>query len=157
LIEVDPIPSDATNEIEVLSADESAKLLASEHLGRIAIVVDGQPEIFPVNYAFDEGVVVLRTTHGRKLDRGPLTNAAFEVDRIDHEQRLAWSVVVKGTVQDITTTLDRLSERLRKLVVHPAAPGQRSDWLAIYSHSITGRRFTLPPVGEHPSLDTPGR
>jgi nitroimidazol reductase NimA-like FMN-containing flavoprotein (pyridoxamine 5'-phosphate oxidase superfamily) len=149
VIEVDRAHSDARESIEVLSADESAELLRGEQLGRIAIVVDGRPEIFPVNYAFDAGVVVFRTAPGLKLERAPLTRAAFEVDGVDAEAGIAWSVVLKGTVYDITTTIDRLSEHLRQLVVRPAAPGERSEWLAVYSDSITGRRFSIATLEQN--------
>lgn len=134
--------------VEVLSESESARLLKSHDLGRLAIVVDGRPEIFPVNYAFDEGVVVFRTAPGLKLERAPLTYAAFEADSVDRERGVAWSVVVKGTVHEITTAIDRLSERLRQLVVRPAFPGERSEWLAVYSTTVTGRRFSIPTADE---------
>ncbi len=138
--------------IEVLSEVECRQLLKSRDIGRLAIVVDGQPEIFPVNYAFDEGVVVFRTAPGLKLERGPLTAAAFEVDEVDTRQGVAWSVVVKGTAHDVTGTMDGISENLRKQVVHPRAPGNRSSGMAIYANSISGRRFMLPPSGETPWL-----
>lgn len=138
--------------LEVLSEDQSRQLLKTRDIGRLAIVVDAQPEIFPVNYAFDQGVVVFRTAPGLKLERGPLTATAFEVDDVDNQNGVAWSVVVKGTAHDVTETMDGVSENLRKLVVHPRAPGARSSWLAIYATSITGRRFMLPPSGKTPWL-----
>jgi len=130
--------------LEVLSDEECKRLLQSQNLGRLAIVVDGKPEIFPVNYAFDDGVVVFRTSSGLKLDRGPYRYAAFEVDQVDPKKGEAWSVVVQGTAQDITETIDPRSERLRRLMVKPAAPGDRSDWMGVYADRITGRRFKLP-------------
>lgn len=139
--------------LEVLSPEEGERLLKSHDLGRFAIVVDGQPEIFPVNYAFDEGVVVFRTGPGLKLERGPLSRAAFEVDRVDTTSRQAWSVVVKGTAQYIGDAIDPLPERLRRLAVHPRAPGERTEWMAVYADSISGRRFVLPPVGETPWIN----
>jgi len=127
----------------VLSERESARLLKTRDVGRLALVVDGRPEIFPVNYAFDERAVVFRTSPGMKLERGPYTAAAFEVDHVDRTSKVAWSVVVHGTAHDITGSADRLSERLRTLVVRPAVPGQRRRWMAIYADRITGRRFRL--------------
>ena len=131
-------------DVEVLDEDECKRLLQSQDLGRIAIVIDGRPQIFPVNYVFDEGVVVFRTTAGLKLEQGPLSSVAFETDHVDYENRLAWSVMVQGTAQDITATIDSLSERLRRLPVVPAAPGDRRDWMGVYAHQVTGRRFRLP-------------
>ncbi len=141
-------------ELEVLSPDECRALLKTQDLGRLAIVVDGQPEIFPLNYAFDEDVVVFRTARGLKLERGPLSRSAFEVDHVDTSTGVAWSVVVKGTAHDIGPAIDRLSERLKRLAVHAGAPGERVEWMAIYANSITGRRFNLPPAGETPWLQT---
>lgn len=126
-----------------LTEAECVTLLKSKGIGRIAIVVDGRPEIFPVNYAFDEGVVVFRTAAGLKLERGPYTPAAFEVDEIDSAQGVAWSVVVHGTVQDITDAMDAVAERLRHLVVAPAAPGSRPHWMGVYADRITGRRIPI--------------
>jgi hypothetical protein len=88
-------------------------------------------------------VVVFRTSPGLKLERGPYTQAAFEVDSVDRRTGVAWSVVVHGTAQDISTAMDTLAERLRRLVVQPAAPGVRRNWMAIYADRITGRRFSL--------------
>ena len=136
--------SSEVGEVEVLSADECRRLLQSESLGRVAFVVDGRPQIFPVNYAFDEGVVVFRTSPGLKLERGPYTYAAFEVDHLDRGNGVAWSVMVQGTAHDITETIDSRSERLRQLTIKPAAPGDRSDWMGIYADNITGRRFKVP-------------
>lgn len=135
-------PEDA--ELEVLSEAECRRLLETDTLGRVAFVFDGRPQIFPVNYAFDDGVVVFRTSAGLKLERGPYTYAAFEVDHVDRESGVAWSVVVQGTAHDITETIDIRSERLRHLMVKSLAPGARSDWMGVYASSITGRRFKLP-------------
>lgn len=38
-----------SNSLEVLSEEECLGLLASNEVGRLAVVVDGQPLIFPVN------------------------------------------------------------------------------------------------------------
>lgn len=141
--------------IEVLSSDECEQLLRSSNLGRLALVVNGRPEVFPVNYAFAEGVVVFRTAPGLKLERAPLTQVAFEVDRVDTAHGIAWSVVVKGTAHDMSTAVDRLPERLRSLAVRPQAPGTHEAWMAIHEDSISGRRFGLPPVGQTPWLHLP--
>lgn len=130
-------------DLGVLSESDSIALLKTRGLGRIAIVVDGEPEIFPVNYAFEERAVVFRTASGLKLERGPYTAAAFEVDDLDPKSGVAWSVVVHGTVHDISEASDSLAERLRSLVVEPAAPGPRMSWMAIYADRITGRRFNV--------------
>ena len=130
-------------ELEELSEQECERLLAGQDLGRVAMVIDGRPHIFPVNYVFADGVVVFRTGEGLKLERSPMTAVAFETDGIDEAKRLAWSVIVEGTAQNITNTIDTRSERLRHLSVSPAAPGDRSFWVGIYVSHVSGRRFEL--------------
>jgi nitroimidazol reductase NimA-like FMN-containing flavoprotein (pyridoxamine 5'-phosphate oxidase superfamily) len=137
-------------DLEELSEQESERLLASQDLGRVAMVIDGRPQIFPVNYAFADGVVVFRSGEGLVLERSPMTAVAFETDGIDEPKGLAWSVVVQGTAQNITNTIDTRSERLRHLSVSPAAPGDRNYWVGIYVSHISGRRFKLGrPAGPH--------
>jgi nitroimidazol reductase NimA-like FMN-containing flavoprotein (pyridoxamine 5'-phosphate oxidase superfamily) len=48
-------------ELEVLGEAECRALLAANRVGRIAIVVDNQPAIFPVNYVFDDHSIVFHT------------------------------------------------------------------------------------------------
>ena len=50
-----------------LSFDQCWELLDSETVGRLALVVDEHPEIFPVNYVLDNRTIVFRTGRGRKL------------------------------------------------------------------------------------------
>jgi uncharacterized protein len=132
-----------TRKLGVLSEDDCKRLLKTHDLGRFALIVDGSPEIFPVNYAYSDDVVVFRTTEGLKLDRSPLASVAFEIDGVDAELSTAWSVLVQGTAQNITRTLDARSQRLRELPVQPAAPGRRTDWIGIYVHRLSGRRFRV--------------
>ena len=132
------------SEVEDLSRDECERLLASQKLGRIAIVVDGRPQIFPVNYVLEDDVVVFRTGGGLKLERSPMTPVAFETDMVDTLAGEAWSVVVQGTAQDITEAIDTRSLRLRHLAVDPAVPGDRPYWMGVYLRDISGRRFRIP-------------
>jgi nitroimidazol reductase NimA-like FMN-containing flavoprotein (pyridoxamine 5'-phosphate oxidase superfamily) len=135
-----------TSEIEILSEEECVDLLRSRRLGRIALTDHGQPLIFPVNYAADDRAVVFRTAPGMKLTGSPMSKVAFEVDEVDAAAGTAWSVMVQGVAYEITSALDRLSERLRELVVEPMAPGERQRWVAVMRHEISGRRFRLQPI-----------
>jgi uncharacterized protein len=130
--------------IEELSREECERLLASQNLGRVAIVIDGNPQIFPVNYAYQDGIVVFRSSLGVKVERSPMSSIAFETDMVDTAYGTAWSVMVEGTAQDITKTIDPTSERLRQVVLEPAAPGDRRYWIGVYVDKMSGRRFSLP-------------
>ena len=89
--------------MEELDDTECRKLLAERHLGRLAIPDFGGPVIFPVNYVFDQDLVVFRTDPGSKLDAATeRESVAFEVDAIDEATRTGWSVVVRGSLADIT-------------------------------------------------------
>ena len=72
--------------------------LRTETIGRVAVMVDGHPEIFPVNYAVDEqGDIFFRTDRGSKLDAiATAPTVAFEIDGIDEENQLGWSVLAVG-------------------------------------------------------------
>jgi len=132
------------SEVDDLSREECERLLASQNLGRIAIIVDGRPQIFPVNYVLEDEVVVFRTSSGLKLERSPLTPVAFETDMVDTAAGEAWSVVLEGTAQDITEAIDTRSVSLRQLAVEPAAPGDRPYWMGVYVREMSGRRFRFP-------------
>ena len=129
--------------IELLSADVCLQLLQQGSLGRLAFAIAGQPEIFPVNYSMDADVIMLRTAPGTKLRHAPHRRVAFEVDGIDVDAGVAWSVVVKGILEDITTRSDPFSIARREVRVNTLAPGERKYRLAIYPAQISGRRFPL--------------
>jgi uncharacterized protein len=126
-----------------LGRDECLALLQQGRVGRLAVVIKGQPHVLPLNYAVDEhGVIVFRTAELTAASEVGLTAVAFEVDDIDVEHHQGWSVAVHGSGQEITTGLDPESERLRQLPVRPWAPGPRDRWFKIVPAEITGRRLT---------------
>jgi nitroimidazol reductase NimA-like FMN-containing flavoprotein (pyridoxamine 5'-phosphate oxidase superfamily) len=129
--------------VEVLSPDECDLLLRSRNLGRIAFDVEGQPEVFPINYAMEGQIVVFRTALGTKLDFVPKARLAFEVDDWDPKLGIGWSVVVKGLAEEVTRNLGRTADHIRIAPVHPVAPGERWHWLAIQPLEVSGRRFQV--------------
>lgn len=130
---------------EELSAPECLDLLRSHHLGRIAVIVDGRPIIFPVNYTLDGEAVVFRTDTGTKLSGAAMGRVAFEIDSGDEATRTGWSVIVQGVGSEITTALDHRSEQLRQLEIEPWVPGDRGRWVEILPQEITGRRLRALP------------
>jgi uncharacterized protein len=138
-----------TEDIEILSEEECLGILRSHSIGRIALTDHGQPLVFPVNYAADSQAVVFRTAPGMKLSEAPMSKVAFEVDEVDAEGGVAWSVLVQGVAYEITEAIDRLSNELRQLVVAPMAPGDREHWVAVFRRQISGRRFRLQPARIH--------
>jgi uncharacterized protein len=128
---------------EELTDAECRGLLAERHLGRLAVPDFGGPVIFPVNYVFDQDLVVFRTDPGSKLDAATeLESVAFEVDAVDEATRTGWSVVVRGTLAEITDPDDLA--RLRDLPLYPWAPGEKSRYVRVRPRTITGRRIRIP-------------
>ncbi len=127
--------------LEVLDEQQCRLLIASKDIGRIAFEIGGVPEIFPVNYAADGSTVVFRTAEGTMLQQAVKRRVAFEVDDWDPAKGLAWSVVIKGVAEEITTGIDPFAMALRGRHVVPLAPGARDYWIAVYPSEITGRRF----------------
>lgn len=129
-----------------LSRQECLELLASQHFGRLAVVMsNGAPVIRPVNYVYDprSQSVVFRTAHGSKLHALlRAAKAAFEIDGIDEGARTGWSVLIEG----VTAEVDRPNEigRLNRLGLDPWAPGPKPHWVQIRARTVSGRRIVLP-------------
>jgi nitroimidazol reductase NimA-like FMN-containing flavoprotein (pyridoxamine 5'-phosphate oxidase superfamily) len=131
----------ASETVLTLSGKDCWSLLRSHKLGRLAIVFEGRPRIFPMNYAAADDTVVFRTEPGAKLLHGPGAAACFEIDDYDPGTAMAWSVMVVGVLKDITDANDERSGSLRRLAVKPVAPGQRLHWLALKAEEVSGRSF----------------
>ena len=60
--------------ISILSETECWNLLSSDALGRLVTSVDGQPEIFPVNFVVQHRTMLFRTAEGTKLVSAAINN-----------------------------------------------------------------------------------
>ncbi|MGF1646094.1 MAG: pyridoxamine 5'-phosphate oxidase family protein [Kineosporiaceae bacterium] len=119
------------------------EFLRANDLGRLAVVIDDGPEIFPVDYAVDGDRLLIRTAAGTKLFAADGRDVAFEIDGTDTRQdgEHAWSVVAKGVAEDIRDAAE---------LAHLAIRGPRPRWrsvkphvLAVHVTSVTGRMFPL--------------
>ena len=124
-----------------LSDEECLDLLGGRSVGRIAVVRDGQPLIFPVNYILDGRTVAFRTDPGTKLTGATLGRVAFQIDSTDPLSWEGWSVLVRGIGTEITEARDPRSERIVSSWLVPWAGGAKEHWVAIASPVITGRRI----------------
>jgi uncharacterized protein len=137
-------PSGTKAQLEAIAEEDSLAILEQHSLGRIAIVIDGQPQIFPVNYAMSGRIVALRTGSGTKLSRAPGSKVCFEIDGYDPETGTGWSVMVQGSAVDATDAFDDVSWAARAAAPWPLAPGAKPFRVAIQPTKITGRRFRRP-------------
>jgi nitroimidazol reductase NimA-like FMN-containing flavoprotein (pyridoxamine 5'-phosphate oxidase superfamily) len=136
------LPDDAT--LEEISEEQCLRLLSTQSLGRVAVISDGRPLVFPVNYILDDRTVAFRTDPGTKLDAASLGRVAFEVDSVDDDRREGWSVLVQGVGREVTDAWDAWSERVTARHLEPWAAGAKDHWVAIASPEITGRRIRRP-------------
>lgn len=140
-------PSSGSDQIEVLPENECWALLRAEEVGRLAVSIANQPDIFPINYVVDHGTVVFRTAEGTKLAAAVLgVGVAFEVDGYDRSTGHAWSVVVKGWASEIEKMYDLFDAQDLPLFPWNAAPKHR--FVRIVPTETTGRRFTVTDMAK---------
>lgn len=128
--------------VSSMNEEQCWNVLSRGELGRLAVVVGEEPDIFPVNYVVDGPHVLFRTAPGSKLaDLTVNPRVAFEVD--EHDEGYAASVVIKG----MATRLELQSEidDADALPLTPWIPTLKYRWVRITPHSITGRRFERRP------------
>lgn len=132
--------STPTQPISVLPQSECWDLLKSASLGRLVTAVDGQPEIFPVNFVVQHRSVLFRTAEGTKLVSAAINNnVLFEAD--DHNAVEGWSVVVKGIARTLRTDEEIVEAEKAQLL--PWTATVKQNYVRIRPMSITGRRFTF--------------
>ena len=125
-----------------LTFDECWELLASSIVGRLAIIVEGHPEIFPVNFVLQRRSIVFRTGPGRKLWQSRKEEpAAFEIDGYDPATQEAWSVVARGA----TALIENPDEQSAAdaLGLEPWERGEKSHYVRLSPDVLTGRRFKV--------------
>jgi uncharacterized protein len=129
-------------EMEEIREAECLEMLGRHSFGRMAVVVDGQPQIFPVNYAMSGRIIVLRTAAGSKLSHALTSKVCFEIDEYDASDG-AWSVLVEGIAVNATDAFDDVSWAARAVEARPLVPGAKPFRIAIEPTKITGRRFRV--------------
>ncbi|ULE33396.1 pyridoxamine 5'-phosphate oxidase family protein [Mycobacterium sp. IDR2000157661] len=136
-----------TQPISILPESECWDLMSSASLGRLVTTVDGQPEIFPVNFVVQHRTVLFRTAEGTKLSSAVINNnVLFEVD--DHNAVGGWSVVVRGLARTLHTDAD-IDEADRAQLL-PWTATVKPHYVRIRPLRVTGRRFRF---GSEPDRD----
>jgi nitroimidazol reductase NimA-like FMN-containing flavoprotein (pyridoxamine 5'-phosphate oxidase superfamily) len=127
--------------LEELSREQCLWLMGQVPLGRIVYTRQALPAVELVNFALDDGDIVVRTDVGGKLaaaTRGAVV--AFEADSVDLAAHAGWSVTVVGYSRAVVDV-----EEIRNLQQGgpaPWAPGQRDHFIRISPTFVTGRRLT---------------
>jgi len=115
-------------------------------LGRLVTAVDGQSEIFPVNFAVQERTILFRTAEGTKLVSAAINDhVLFEVDQHDLDE--GWSVIVKGNARVVRSDEDL--DAAAQACLLPWTATTKQHFVRIRPLSVTGRRFVFGVAPEH--------
>ena len=132
--------TDDVHPISIMSETECWNHLAEVTLGRLVTSVDGQPEIFPVNFAVQRRSILFRTAEGTKLISTAINKQVlFEVD--DHNVVAGWSVIVKGVARSLRSD-EEIAEAERAQLL-PWTATEKPHFVRIKPLSVTGRRFAF--------------
>jgi uncharacterized protein len=127
--------------LDIIDRRTCLELVATQHVGRLAIVDGSQPLVFPVNFLLDGDDVVFRTAVGTKLHAAGRSAACFEVDYFEPASRTGWSVMITGRLEEVTRSDARLFARVTALSIEPWATGEHDHWMRVASRSVTGRQI----------------
>jgi len=131
--------------LEEIDESECWRLLGTQPVGRVAVIVGHYAHVVPVNHAVDGRSVVFRTAVGAKLWATHHSNVTFEVDDFDPARRDGWSVMVRGSARELSgeSNPDTV-RRIGSAAPQPWAPGRRDHIIRIVPDSISGRRIRQP-------------
>ena len=126
-----------------LTVDECVDLLAANLVGRAAICTPTGPYVVPVNYAVQgDDSLVFRTTPYSVLGTYSWAGEiAFEVDHIDPEKQLGWSVLAIGR-GEMVENIEEIEQIRWAHEPHPWAAGMRPLYVRLRWREVTGRRIS---------------
>ena len=129
------------SDLAVLSEASCLELLQGAVVGRVVFCTPDGPQVFPVNYTVAEGSVVFRTTAYSVMGTHAWqARLAFEVDDIDSERQLGWSVVASGPGSQVRPGPE-LEEIVRGWNPDPWVGGTRPLYVRLRWDTLSGRRL----------------
>ena len=132
-------PESADRSIEVLDEGACWTALSTADIGRLALLNNGDIDLFPVNFTVRDRTIYFRSTSGTKmveLTENP--RVTFEADGVDTDGA-HWSVVVKGSAARLTFDDEIEASGVRSL--RSLVPADTWNYVRITPDVITGRRF----------------
>ncbi|QOD05063.1 pyridoxamine 5'-phosphate oxidase family protein [Pseudarthrobacter sp. BIM B-2242] len=148
-----PSPEGSDAGTRRLAPDACWELLAESVVGRLAVIVEQRPKIFPINYVLDGKSVVFRTAAGTAFWGSVGQDIAIEADGYQADSQSAWSVVVSGQAHVIVAP-EQIAA-VDALGLEPWQSGEKHNYIRLTPGSVTGRRFhtTRPGVWHPPEFD----
>jgi nitroimidazol reductase NimA-like FMN-containing flavoprotein (pyridoxamine 5'-phosphate oxidase superfamily) len=134
------VPTDRRGMV-VLTTEECEKRLSSTPIGRLGVVVAGEPMMFPVLFRFVDGAIVFRTAAGEKMDAVWIGAAVtFEIDGWDSEKRVGWSVIARGRAETVHDPKE--TRKFEALGLDDWVPRQQpTTWVRLRPAEVSGRRI----------------
>ena len=124
--------------LKQLSRGECLRLMASVPVGRVIYTRRALPAVELVNFALDQGDIVLRRTdRGGKLAAARGAVVAFEADCLDPAHHAGWSVTAIGPSRGVTDPGE--IGRLQEIGLSSWAPRAREHFIRISPIILTGR------------------
>jgi nitroimidazol reductase NimA-like FMN-containing flavoprotein (pyridoxamine 5'-phosphate oxidase superfamily) len=123
-------------ELRDLDRGHCLALLATQRIGRL-VLPGPDPFVAPINYVVVDEAVIYRSDEGSPAAGAHGSRVVFEVDVVDEGEHAGWSVVVRGTVEDVTDLLKSDLDWHERLA--PWAPGPKDRWLRVDIEEVTGR------------------
>lgn len=132
-------PGSPPDSVTELAEADSWSFLRSQEIGRLAVLADGVPDIFPVNFIAHEHTILFRTAQGTKLWAiAANSTVAFEADHWNAAE--GTSVVIRGRARTLAAAEagDAARFGLRSWLRDP-----KPVFVRIQPDMITGRRLRL--------------
>jgi uncharacterized protein len=134
-----------------LSRDECLQLMASVSMGRIIYTRQALPAVELVNFALDDGNIVISTDGDGKLAAATRhAVVAFETDCLDAQQA-GWSVTAIGPSREVTDPED--IGRLQKIDLSSWTYGKREHFIRVSPELLNGRRLRANGQGDGNGAD----
>ncbi|MEU8524077.1 MULTISPECIES: helix-turn-helix domain-containing protein [Streptomyces] len=138
--------------MEEIGEAECWELLDGHGVGRVAIEGRDGLAVFPVNYRVVDGEIVFMTAADSSLAHASASGAevAFEEDRLDEAFSQGWSVLLVGSVREVSdeATVQRITDVGRP---EPWAGDGRDTLVMLSPRRVTGRRIRVPGAPGTPS------
>lgn len=129
-----------------LPKEACEELLGKAVIGRLGVIIDGKPQVFPISHVYEGGSVIFPTNDRTKMHAALAWPwVGFEVDGIDADSGHGWSVMLQGRAEEITDA--DVIERAAARRTAPWRIGESVHWIRIVPTEMAGRRIsaeTLP-------------
>ena len=128
-----------------LPKETCEELLGKAVIGRLGVIIDGKPQVFPISHVYEGGSVIFPTNDRTKMHAALAWPwVGFEVDGIDADGGHGWSVMLQGRAEEIIDA--DLIERAAARRTAPWRIGESVHWIRIVPTEMTGRRISAATV-----------